>query len=73
MIVFPHFSICDTSLAMMRVKSARAEVVLYKLAPTMTSLKNLARSKIRQFVPQNDRVRFLPLPESLKNFLNYRY
>lgn len=70
--VFPHFSGCETGVAVMRHKTSSRKVAVYKLPVFCTSLQHCARRTIRCHLSYSD-ISKLPLPAKLTQYLRYEH
>ena len=68
--VFPRFSACETGLAVMRNKTSKRKVAVYKLPVLCSSLQHFCRRTVRCYVPYRD-LNHLPLPDKLIHYLGY--
>ena len=68
--VFPRFSACETGLAVMRNKTSKRKVAVYKLPVLCSSLQHFCRRTVRCYVPYRD-LNHLPLPDKLILYLGY--
>ena len=68
--VFPGFSACETGLAIMRNKTSKRKVAVYKLPVLCSSLQHFCRRTVRCYVPYRD-LNHLPLPDKLILYLGY--
>ncbi|XP_064594924.1 uncharacterized protein LOC135461662 [Liolophura sinensis] len=69
--VFPKFSAGESSVAIMKNRTAKRKVYVYKLPVVEMKLKNLCRRVILQLVSFKECER-LPLPEQIIKFLQWK-
>ena len=68
--VFPQFSACDSSIAVMRHGSSKRKVHMYKLGCVMASLQHCCRRVLRRHTSVSD-VKRMDLPKKLQQYLTY--
>ncbi|ELT89939.1 hypothetical protein CAPTEDRAFT_186468 [Capitella teleta] len=69
--VFPQFSACDSTIAVMRHETSVRKISIYKLPRLMSSLQHICRQVIRMYVPRSELPQ-LCLPSSLLKYLLYK-
>lgn len=68
--VFPVFSACDSTVAVMRQRTSKTKVYLHKLPIVVRSLRQLCRQTIRRHVFLDD-LNSLPIPRPIVKYLKY--
>ena len=69
--MFPQFSSCESSIAVMHNKVTKRKVHIYKLPNVKLSLQTSCRRVILMYYPHSV-IEHLNLPKPLKQFLNYK-
>ena len=68
--VFPRFSACESTVAVMRHKASKRKIAVYKLPVLCSSLQHFCRRVIRRYVYVDD-LAALPLPNKIIRYLKY--
>ncbi|XP_074652970.1 uncharacterized protein LOC141907269 [Tubulanus polymorphus] len=71
-VVFPQFSACDRTIAVMRNTDSHRTIRVYKLPLLRVNLQEMCRSVIRQVTGRESNIDDLPLPRIIKSYLKYK-